>query len=374
MIPTTSERAIIERVALLRSNLIELVVVAVLVGFGVGLAASSVCSLMHGVEILGTILGASIGVGALSYLFPKVLTPEPQVLSVEGFLYLVETKKTVQVRPVHRYELSEKISDYLHAAFSENPALLRAWINSPVRCVAGEAVAPESLTGNSLLNQAIEYFFLDCLSLHLEDYFQEQGLAGECQRFAREHIPDVLLRNRFLEMFSRPMEEREQFSDHPAEDGVSDSNGTVVCAVGEGGALFDKFELVLPTGSKVSRSEEGTLRIETAAFSLEFSPGMEGFSTVLPPSFEELYMGERDLVHAAYFVRSQMTISVKRRALFSRTAWQYYRWLDSFVNQYHARADVNEFLKAIAWESAVTVNRISLRAARSSKGKSAEQN
>jgi len=356
-----TESSVIQRLESLRSGLLELMVVAILLGFGVGLAASSLSTLLDGSEVWGIAVGIIISAFSISYLFLKILSPKTHVFLFEGFLHLVQGDKTIQVRPAERFELSENISKYLQAAFSENPALLAAWLKNPVQCLPGQTTGIGSLIGNSLLDQAIEYFFLDRLSLHLSAYFQEHGIEEEkCQKFVRSDIPDVLLQNRFLEMFSKPMEEREQFSRHA--HGTEDPDqpcGTVVVAFGTDGALFDMFELILPKGSKVSRSAEGILRIETSIFFMEFEPGMEGFATVTRRGFEEFYMHEPDLCEGApTLVNSKMRVRVKRRALFSRSGWDYYRWLDSFIYEYYEEAHADRFYKAIGWETALTISRL----------------
>jgi hypothetical protein len=361
------ERGVIQRLASLRATVIEMVVVAVFLGFGVGLVASSLCALLKDIEVYGVIIGISISVASLSYFFFKVLTPKPSTFTCRGFLYLVQTDRSVEVRPAYRYELSERVSEYLRSAFAENPALLRAWLSAPLRWLPGESATTTALSANALLNQAIEYFFLNRLSLHLSAYFNEEDVEeAECQKFNRTDIPDVLLQNRFLELFSKPMEERDHFSDPDRTGGVeavslgkAASLGEVVTAWGRDGAMFDMFELILPKGSRVSRSANGVLRLETAVFSLEFRPGMEGFATNVPWDFPSLYMREQELRYRPpILVNSKMTITVKRRALFLRSGWGYYGWLDSFIDMYYDEAEAGRFFEAIGWETAVTMNRI----------------
>lgn len=357
-----SERNVIRRLASLRSNMIELVLITIVLSFGLGLAASSLANLLNHTLIWGLTAGIWIAIGSFRYLFLKVLAPQPETFVVCGFLHLVQKSDTVSVRPVNRYELSEKVSDYLRAAFSENQAILRAWLNKPTQWLPSRAAAVDGLTGNSLVNQAVEYFFLDCLSLHLISYFHEQGIEeDECQKFTRGDIPDVLLQNRFLELFSKPIEEREQFIDDYCDNGRPHGlSGQVVMAHGAGGALFDRFELILPKGSKVFRSADGILRIETTIFSLEFTPGIDGFNTVTPRNFEELYMEAASVgMHSPpWLVKSKIRVTIKKWALCSRSGWEYYGWLDSFINEYYRKACGDEFLRTIGWEFAVTTNQI----------------
>jgi hypothetical protein len=357
----SGERSVIRQLASLRSNLIELIVVAVLLSFGVDLAGHSVGALLAGKELLGIGIGIIVSSLALSYFFFKVLSQRPEVFLVKGFLHVVEKEDSVEIRPAHRYELSERTSEYLHAAFVENPALLRAWLSNPLRFSIDRGGSDAALDAKALLNQVVEYFYLDRLSKHLSGYFQEQGIAEEeCQKFTRRDIPDVLLENRFLEIFSKPMEERVHFSGNEMKGFITGpSPARVVSATGRDGVLFDLFELILPKGSNVSRSTEGFLRIETAIFTMEFRPGIEGFNTVTPLDFEKLYMDDANWrFESPTLVRSQICVTVKRRALLLRVGWDYYRWLDSFISEYYENAQAARFFEAIGWETAVTTSQI----------------
>lgn len=77
----------------------------------------------------------------------------------------------------------------------------RHLVNKPVRSA-------------ELLAEAVEYLVLDKISTHLTDYFNEESFAEQNLKvYRREDVPDILLRNRFLETFSRPTEQRPAFMD-----------------------------------------------------------------------------------------------------------------------------------------------------------------
>ena len=133
-----------------------------------------------------------------------------------------------------------------------------------------------------LAQEALEYYVLSELSLHLSDHFDNNPRVSdeEIQRIGRRDIPSVLLDNRFLELFSKPMDEREAFT---ARGNRVDSppQGQVVYAMGEGGAIFDHFELILPAGAVVSRMSPVSVRVRTRRLSMQINVAFEGFSTVL---------------------------------------------------------------------------------------------
>ena len=47
-------------------------------------------------------------------------------------------------------------------------------------------------------------------------------------------------------------------------------------------------------------------------------------------------------------------VTMKLRALFSRTGWEYYRWVDSFLKKMEEEAAKSPFFNQISWEAVYT--------------------
>lgn len=65
---------------------------------------------------------------------------------------------------------------------------------------------------------------------------------------------------------------------------------SIVYQSSKSGAVYDRFELVLPK-NRVSRLNEHTIQIDTTKFVLSIDIIYVGVSEVLPLSFEKYYLG-----------------------------------------------------------------------------------
>jgi hypothetical protein len=204
-----------------------------------------------------------------------------------------------------------------------------------------------------LICEAIEYYVLNELSMHLTGYFNDKKFKKEnLKEFERNDVPEVLLRNRFMELFSKPMEERPHFVDQSFE---KKAYGETVLAF-SGGALFEKFQLVLPERSIVRRLEENKIQIETARFFIDIVVDFKGINTYVSRSFEEYYLslGNWQDINA-FMIHVDIQVSFKFGRLLSRTGWEYYQWVDSFLEKMDKSLSKDTFFKTIGWNLAVTV-------------------
>jgi hypothetical protein len=71
MPPGAPKRTVMDRVVSLRLNPLELLLVAILLGLGVGLAAISICELLNDAEIWGLLLGIVVATTSFFYLISK---------------------------------------------------------------------------------------------------------------------------------------------------------------------------------------------------------------------------------------------------------------------------------------------------------------
>ncbi len=246
------------------------------------------------------------------------------------------------------YELAEEVHDYLHGAFAENPALLRLWQEQPKEAVR-------------LLTEAIEYFILRILSSHLEAYFSNKAFKkGNLTIYGRMDIPSVLLSNTFLELFSRSMTQRPAFIDRGDLD-----NDKTVYAQARNGAFFEKFDLILPKGSVVNRPAKNRIAIETKKLKILFAVQCNNVITLLPRNFEEYYLhllnglvhteNGSQVLYKPIEIQVDIQITIKLRAMLSTNGWEYYRWVDSFLERIENEISREAFFDRIQWESVVSL-------------------
>ena len=126
----------------------------------------------------------------------------------------------------------------------------------------------------------------------------------------------------------------------------------------QGGAIFDHFELILPTGAVVSRIDPASVRVRTGRLSMQIGVDFEGFATVLPRRFEEFYLGVHFNDVTSYMVNLRIDVKFAWWALFTPAGWEYYRWLDSFVEEISKAFSFERFIADVGWHTALTAHLI----------------
>ena len=351
---TKNKHAIVQGIVISRKNLIELIVVAILLALGVNLIASHILALAMVSPLATKLIGAILCFGSVLYLAARLFGRHAESRTYEAFL--IYDKKKNEIISVPRYAFSEGIYTYMQGAFVENPALKTLWGKEPLKdlFVLGQTKDKRKHHKSAqLLSEAAEYFVLDRLSTHLTDYFAAESFKKKnLKEYGREEVPEVLLRNRFLELFSRPMEDRQAFVDRTfGEKG----QGEIVFAYGPGGAIYNRLNLILPRQSIVRRPEVNTIEIETKKLKISIAVRFEGFRTVLPEGFEEYYLGINHWQDSTeYSLDIDIKVSMKLGALLSGVGWEYYRWVDSFLDECEDDISKDAFFDRLGWEAAYT--------------------
>lgn len=353
---------IVRDIIITHKSLIDIVVVAILLAFGVNLISNYIISEIISPSISG-LMGAIICFIALLYLLNSLFSKRIKSQRYEAFLIYNEKKN--KIIQVPRYIFSERISDYLNSAFVEEPALKALWEKYPLKDLFVDNPTENMIKryqSVKLISEATEYFVLSELSMHLMEYFAAKNFKEEkLKKYLRNDVPEVLLKNRFLELFSRPMENRPVFHTDTFEEawGISveiEKEGETIVMYTPEGPLYEKFELVLPKDSIVQRLEDNSIKIETKKLTITLKVRFEGFSTVLPRGFKKYYLGIKELEDVnVYEVNIDIKISVKLGALFTRIGWEYYYWIDSFLEQVDNVVSKDVFFKNIGWNTALTV-------------------
>lgn len=333
-----------------RAMVFEILVVAVCLGVAVNLLSNSVPSLLHLEVKWVAISGAVLGSVSLIYVFGRVFRVRTRDRILEGLLlYDHQEKKLLEVP---RYRFGYAACWYTESAFTENSALKAIWEREPL------VLGTESNKNKAyqLVREVVEYFALESLSTHLTDYFNQGNVrTNTLQTFKRSDIPDVLLQNRFLELFSKSMEERPAFL--PSRDSNSNAThrGEVILSTGSRGARYARFDLVLPKGSTVTRAGACAVQIATRRLVVDIEVQFNGTNTIAPWRFLELLVGtdhhERVWLYGVTLV---IRARFKWWALLSPVGWQYYGWLDSFLDKLESEFSKDAFVSQIGWEQAET--------------------
>lgn len=349
------EDTVVQGIAINRKNLIEIIVVAILLAFGVHLIASQFLTLTITNSTVTTLIGVFICLISIAYISVSLFGRHVRSHTYEAFFIRGPAKDNITLVP--GYELSEDLYRYIRSAFAENSALKSRWDSkfSEHESSEHELFKRKPSESDKLLSMAIEYFLLRRLSFHLDEYFNNKSFKKEnLTEYGRKDIPSsVLLSNTFLELFSRPMNERSAFVHFGASDNT--------VAAWSDGAFYERFRLTLPKGSTIKRPEDNKVEIETKKLKILMAVRYEGGATVLPENFEEYYLNLKleqketpkgiMLSYGIYQVYIDIQITVKLRAMLSSSGWEYYRWVDSFLEEIEKKVSREAFFERINWDN-----------------------
>jgi len=205
-----------------------------------------------------------------------------------------------------------------------------------------------------LIVEATEYYILNNLFIHLRDYFSSPNFSKrELHTIARDDIPDVLLANRFLELFSKPREDRPLFwgdaSKPQREDKASADTR-------QGGLYFSRFNLTLPRSATIKRLDPKTITIKTNRLTFTIATDFEGYASLIPWEFKRYVLGLDPQNNTDdYTVSVRFTVSFRFASLFLPGGWDYYRWVESFAEFFDYKFSQGRYFKKISWEAAHTV-------------------
>lgn len=289
-------------------------------------------------------------------LAKKIGNARSHKLNIEGYINIDPTEN--ELINVPRYDYGEDLFRYLKGAFKENPALRSQWDKEPLGSGFDidiqNQTAKKKITGAAkLIKEATEYYVLDKLSTHLTDYFnQEKYSKSELREYSRKDVPDILLSNRFMELFTAPMENRASFD----RGDLSSWPGAVVMSQGKNGAIYHRFDLTLPAKTVVSRDKSGAIKFNTENFILTFNVNFEEFGFVSPRGFESHYLGVKDFERSSeYQINVAFEVEFKLLSLLKNNKWDYHSWLDGFLNSLESKMSANVFFEQIQWSLAHTI-------------------
>jgi hypothetical protein len=297
-------------------------------------------------------------IGLVIICFASIFWVYSQIKSLNGhinvrgfFIYKTKTKSIINIP---EYPISEDMVRNLRSAFSENEAIKHNWENSSLKTfdyIDGKRVKIES-DAVDIVKELIEYSILFQFSVYLTDYFNHCNMKKErLIEYERKDIPDILLENRFLHLFSEPMENRAAFI--KANVGKTKNNKNIIGLYGPGDIQFSKFSLVLPKKTQISKKDDGSILIDMKNFSLELKVIFGGFSAVVEKEFYENYLGIKKNSldeYKEYEFQVNIRIKYKLNSFFLRK-WEEYNWLDSVINQLIEYISGNNFYSKINWDT-----------------------
>lgn len=336
-----------------RSSVLELLLVAVVIGTSVGLLCSAVPQLLELTPAASALVGAALLTVSVSYLFARIVSLSERQARYNGFIAC--DPKSSEIINVPRYHVSRNLREYLRSSFIENPTLKRHWsvdlgnVHLPPEEEEGE----KARRAAALLREAVEYYALHELSVHLSDYANQLGEHESAfVTLERTSLPDVLLTNRFMELFTKQPDQRAIFSREHEFTGP----GKVVAIYDAAGGLFEHFELALPRHSRVRRISENSVEIATPRAVITLAVSFDGFGYALPPGLAAHLLKRADPrdIHC-FGIGIELSCKFKVLRLLSRKGWRYYEWIDSFLRSLETKFSAEAYFHRIGWDFALTM-------------------
>jgi hypothetical protein len=298
------------------------------------------------------VIGLALVVVALGYLFRRRIGDLTEASTVQAFFVWDAAGRAIV--DVEGYEFASELAMIARDVLAELPALREEWDAQPlVRAANDEDRATAgSLGAGRIVEECVEYMLLEELSMHLIDFFERPGLDAEhLVELRREELGDVVEGNRVLDVLSRPLPERGRTAPDPASSGRAPS-----MVFGED-YLFSRFELRLPRGATVRRVDDG-VEVDSPLVKVHLRATFDGGPAHLSADFAELFLDDRDHRLSSLAVWIDVRTQVKRRALFLRSSWDYFAWVDDFRAHIEESWSGERYFERIGWPSIRALMRV----------------
>lgn len=361
-----SKADIIKENALSRDLLIQIILTAIFISLGTNLIVTSLSNLKDPFCITELILGIIILIISSIILIYLNFTKYDKKVILNGFLLYDQNKNCIY--DIADYSFSNNSSKYLISAMNENESMKEIWENDSIKDFYDNFfIIPFNeyprTNAKDIIEELMEYLLLEILSKTLSDYFQNSFLVKNLETYKREDIPDILLQNRFLNLFSMPMEERECFKNHAESN--KHRNIEITRAFGKDGQMFKKFELILPKNTKITRLKPHKIRLKSSYMSIEINTEFTGTMSHYDSfEFRKYYLGlevHPELTHLCGMhircINLKVTVDIKfkLRSLFSSTSWKYNKWLDYYIDGLDKAISADYFFESINWNQIVAL-------------------
>ncbi|MFC4163386.1 hypothetical protein ACFOWU_06970 [Epilithonimonas zeae] len=334
-----------------KKKILELIVVSIFLGIGVSLISSSIFEYIKGENkiLIYSILGLLLILICLIYLIRNLFGKRKFEKEIDGFFILNRTQKNIT--NIDNYDYSSKIFEYLQSAIAEDEEIKKDWLNTNF----GD-ITEERIKILPYIQEISEYYFLEALSTHLSSFFNNTKFKKtKLKSYKRNDIPQILASNRFLDLFSKPMEERALFKNSNQDNFIikftRDSAEGKIISNYKRGAMFQYFDLKLPAESKIVRKKNSTILISNRRFEISITTNVSGVNTYIPIEYKGLYLGLKNLHDPAYITNFSIKITFNRSSFFKSSSWEYYQWLDSFLDEFEKNASEKYYFKSkIDWD------------------------
>lgn len=314
-----------------------LIMTSVLVAVGVNMLSTGIVDLLglrFGFQIKEVILitiGIFLSLGVLAWNAWTNFRRLNQTKNSKALLSMMKSTIRLSAYQSIRFLLIWLSTNSGHS--SENKALEKLWKEDNIsqfrnfRGKIDQNLLNTLTQSGTLLTELLEYCLIEKLSLHLTDYYNKFDGKLKVQEFQKTDIPQVLLTNRFLRLFSEDMINRESFMCLSNNFNDENDDCSTVCVLNSSGAYYHKFDLTLPENSKITRKNKNEIIIDTPILTLSLTSLFSGLSTALPHDFYKYYLRSASQHYTSlhdYQFNVEISVKFKLTSLFMRKKMDVY--------------------------------------------------
>jgi hypothetical protein len=350
----TKQKRVLSEFLSNRGNLIELIIVAIILGIGIEFISSSLYDkiTINHKNLYFFIAGILFCFFSIGYFFSKFFGIKKVNKNIKGFLII--DKENNEIVSIDNYDYARTIERNLKAATSEDKAIKMDWDDSSFRYDATKEKRQKKFR---IINELTEYYVLETMSTHLTDFFNQNNIdKGQLVELSRNDIPTILLSNQFLELFSKPMEQRAAFKNEKNIENEDKKPVGKIVASFSNGAIFQHFDFVLPKDSQINKEKDGFIVIKTKRLTLKYKSKFAGAGSVCPIGYQEYYLGIKDhRRYSTYQIDIELEFELKFGALLMRNGWDTYNWVDSLLEKIEKRISKKDYFDRIDWDKAYVI-------------------
>ncbi|KQX00767.1 hypothetical protein [Flavobacterium sp. Root420] len=342
-----------------RKKVIELIIISLVLGIGVSFISSSLFDYIKIENKNNTylLLGSIMTIGSMIYLASNLFGRRKFEKKIEGFFIVDRENKNII--KIDNYHYSNNILEYLDSARAEDARIDDNWLKTDFGNIHSERQ-----TLLPIIESISEYYFLNNLSMHLSAFFNNTSFSDDRLRtYERKDITYILLTNYFLELFSKPVDQRSKFQDNDQLRNVTyfkrgETEGKVTSSY-HNGAMFQHFNLVLPNESKVSREKNSTIIIQNDRFKITVETIVSGVNTYIPIEFKELYLNLKPDHNPAFITTYRINVEFSKFSFLKSSSWEYYKWLDSYLEDFERKVSEKYYFdNQIQWDKTYPILKV----------------
>lgn len=342
----------INRLRTKKNNIVYIFIVSILLALAVNLLVYGLSELLPIANYIYIIASVSIMLICLIVYIVIETKRNNRLLTFKGFFVFDEKNKKLLRVPL--YEISSDMSRFLQSAFVENKAILNIWQNGI--CNKNNNDETNFKAMSDLLIELIEYCILDKMSTYVTDHFNKiNNKKYKIVEYGRNELAEILLSNRFIKLFTEPMENREAFININKNLNricrvVNDNNRETILAYSSSGAEYRSLFFELPQGTKINRTDKGALKINMRSFEIKIRINFEGYCTFIPTSFHEFFLNKPSDNLTDFNFDVQIQVKNKLKSIISPIKWIEYDWIDGFIDKLENYLDKERYFSEIDWK------------------------